>query len=414
MRVLVVLALPIMFAGMAYGQGSTYGPIGFGLPVRSGSATIDALGGTGLALRGSRFINDQNPADWTWLTEARFGAAIKYDYISATQGTGQDVQQGVKFTSLAFGAPIWRAIGASFALGYEPLTDASNQIDETDSLLGTRQYLIKGGANVLFGGVAAQPLTGLALGARFDYLTGNIRHLAQVSFVDTAAGSGEFERDYLFHGVRGTFGIELIGDSIASALRGLTIGATYSLATNLTSTNETIITPTSSSLDTTIDTAGVGHYPAAFAAGISYNLSRRYRAEADYFSQNFSTAYVYSPTPISGDPLLNTSNRISVAVERLANVTGEFGTSFGIDRWALRLGFSYATLPEYPVGSGGVHEFALSAGTGIPVSLATMLNLSIVAGQRLPAVTGMAPKENFVRIGADVSFSETWFVPTPR
>ena len=398
-----------------HAQGSTYGPIGFGVPLRTGNATIDAMGGAGLALRGSRTINDENPADWTWLTEARFAVALKYDYIAATQpGFAQDVQQGVKVASAVFGAPIWKTIGASFAVGYVPLTDASNQINEVDSVIGTRQYSIKGGANLLFAGFAAQPIQGISLGARLDYLTGNIRHLDEVSFKDSTAGSGEFERDYLFNGVRGTFGLELIGDSVGGFLSGFTIGATYSLATNLTSTNETVITPISSSLDTTIDTAGVGRYPASFAAGISYRLSRRYRAEADYFLQDFSTAYVYSPTAISGDPLLHSSNRISVGIERRPNVKGEFGTSFGLDRWGLRFGFSYATLPEYPTGSGGVHELSLSAGAGIPISLESMLNLSVVAGQRVPVSSAAAPKENFVRIGADVSFSESWFVPTPR
>ena len=245
-------------------------------------------------------------------------------------------------------------------------------------------------------------------------MTGDIRHIGQVVFSDSEAGNGTFEQDYLFYGLRPTFGIEIIGDSIADALNGITFGASYSLATNLTSTQEQIITPTSSNLDTTLQTGGVGRYPAALSAGLSFHLSRRWRAEADYFSQNFSGAYMYSPQAISGDPLLTSSNRFAFGLERQPNLSGEFGPSTGMSRWALRLGFSFGTLPVIPTGSGGVREYAASAGVGIPISLETMLDLSLAVGQNTPLTGANMPKDTFIRLGMDVSFAETWFVPTRR
>ncbi|HET6401113.1 MAG TPA: hypothetical protein VFH95_06905 [Candidatus Kapabacteria bacterium] len=412
MRWALLALFVLAFAKTGRSQGSPYDEIGFGLPVRSANATIDALGGTGVALSGTRTINDLNPADWTWLDNARFGAAIRYNYISATLAGTQDLQQNVQFSGVDFGAPIWKPIRLSFALGYEPLTDASNEIQDT-SAPGPRNYVSRGGTNLVFLGFAARPLSAIALGARLDYITGDIRHLDQVNFTDTAAAGGQFERDYLFNGLRPTFGIQLIGDSISPGLAGLVIGASYSPPTHLTSTIETINTPVSSTIDSTIDSGGVGRYPAAFSVGISFHLSRRYRAEADYFMQDFSTAYLFSPTVISGDSLLRASNRIAIGIERLPNLDGEFGESFGLDRWGLRLGFSYGTLPVN-VGGSGVREFALSGGFGIPVSFQTLLNLSVVAGQRIPITSGTAPNETFVRLGADVSFSEQWFVPTRR
>ncbi len=408
---LCIAAFVILGTGTVRAQGSPYDVIGFGLPVRTGNATIDAMGGVGVALEGIRTVNDLNQADWTWLDQARFGAGLRYDYVNAIRAGNSDVQSNVKFTSASFGAPMWNVIHAAFALGYEPLTDASNQMNLYDPLVGTRTYVSRGGTNLIYGGLAARPIPAISLGARLDYISGDIRHLDQVSFIDTAAGSGEFERDYFFNGLRGTFGIQLIGDSLG--LRGLTLGAVYSLATNLNSTQETIVTPLNTTLDTTLDVAGVGYYPAALSAGISYHLSRRYRMEADYFSQDFSNAYVYAPHATSGDSLLRSSNRIAVGIERLPNVRGEYGTSFGFDRWGLRLGLSYGILPVNPAGSG-VREFALSGGVGIPISLESLLNLSIAAGQRIPITSGASPNETFVRIGADVSFSETWFVPTPQ
>ncbi len=401
----------VIAAQGAFAQGSPYDAIGFGLPVRSGSATIDALGGTGVAMEGTRIVNELNPALWTWLSKARFDAAMRFDYTSAQLGTAQDAQHNYHFSGAAFGAPIWAPINAAMAIGYVPLTDASNQIHDS-SAAGNQTYIVRGGTNLVFLGFSARPVPEVALGARLDLITGDIRHLGQVSFADTTAASGEFERDYFYQGLRPTFGFEFIGDSIG--WNGLSIGATYSLASNLTATRETITTPTSSSLDTTIDSSGIGRYPAAFSAGISIHLSRRYRAEADYSLQDFSSAYVFAPKSGGvGDSLLRSSNRISFGIERLANVSGEYGTSFGMDRWALRLGLSYGTLPIMPNNSI-VREFSLSAGVGIPISFETLLNLSFVGGQRIPQVANAAPKETFLRLGADVSFSEQWFVPTRR
>ncbi len=418
----IVVLFLLAFSKMGHAQGSPYDNIGFGLPVRSGNAVEDALGGTGVAMDASRTVNDLNPADWTWITRTRFGASLHYDLSNATQpGYSQDVQQNIQFSGASFAAPVWNQMHAVISLGYVPLTNASNDINITDST-GTRNYIIRGGTNLVFGGVAARPIPSLAFGARLDLVTGDIRHIDEVTYTDTTAGTGQFERDYIFYGVRPTLGFEIIGDSIADALSGVMIGASYSFATKLNSTYETITTPITSTLDTTVDEGGVGRYPASLSAGISVHLSRRYRAEADYFAQNFSSAYVYAPQAISSDTVLGSSNRIAVGIERLPNVSGEFGSSSGFDRWGLRLGFSYCKLPIlpptnirlYPSGTGGINELSVSAGFGIPISLETLLNLSVVAGQRQPVNTGSAPKETFVRIGADVSFSEQWFVPMRR
>jgi len=403
----------LAFISTGHAQGSPYDVIGFGLPIRSGNAVTEALGGTGVALDGNRVVNDLNPADWTWITRARFGASLRYDYDNATLGGVNDLQQNVQFSGASFAAPVWSRLNATIALGYVPLTNASNNINITDSL-GTRNYVIRGGTNLVFAGVAARPVPAIALGARLDLVTGDIRHIGQLTPTDSTAGVGQFERDYLFYGVRPTFGIEIIGDSISNALSGITIGASYSFATNLNSTNEQIITPVASTLDTTLESSGVGRYPAALSAGISFHLSRRYRVEADYFLQDFSSAYLYSPQAISGDSMLRSSNRISFGIERVPNLNNEYGSATGFDKWALRLGFSYGALPINPVGSGGINELSISGGVGIPISFESLLNLSVVAGRRQPVNAGTAPNETFLRLGADVSFSENWFTPTRR
>ena len=131
-------------AQISWYGGSAYDNIGFGLPTRSGNAVTDALGGTGVALNGSRIVNELNPADWTWITQARFGVSLSYDYVNAAQGPSQDVQQNVQFGGGTFAAPIYEPLNAVIAVGYLPITDANNETVVNDSL-GARTYYSRGG-----------------------------------------------------------------------------------------------------------------------------------------------------------------------------------------------------------------------------------------------------------------------------
>lgn len=406
------VALCVSQSSLLRAQGSSYNFIGFGLPVRSANPTIEGLGGAGAALRGTRTINDLNPADWTWLARARFGVSLDFNYTSAQLADLSETQHNIGFEGLTFGVPFWSQQSAALALGYVPLTNAGGEIIKSDSN-AEQTSVRKGGANMLFVGFAIRPFPALSFGARADLITGNIRHQISLA-VANSTDSAEYERDYIFNGLRPTFGIQLIGDSLSDGLRGLTIGASYSLQTSLSSTRETIITPTLTSLDTTIDEDATGKYPASLIAGISYAFSHRYRAEADYATQNFESAYAFPETDVTRNTAFGATNRLSFGVERLPNVAGEFGTSFGLDRWGLRLGFEYAQLPYTSRESTTtLTELALSAGVGVPLGSESMLDVSLTAGQRSPG-TSSAPKENFIRLGAGVSLSDRWFVPLRR
>jgi hypothetical protein len=405
----IVCALLMAFSQIAAAQGSSYNLIGFGTPVVGSDPVSGALGGAASALVGTRSVNTTNPADWTWLTRTRFETALRYEYDKQELGAAHGAVHNVHFSGFTFAAPFWSDLNGVLSAGYIPLTDAGSEIAVTDSL-GSRTYRSSGGANAAFIGAAIRPAKMLAVGARLDLITGNIRHQDNVVFTDPSVASSTFERDYFFHGLRPTIGLQFIGDSVN--VSGLTIGASFSPATSLVSTRESIFTP-NTGVDTTVGLDADGKYPAAIAVGASMRFGNRYMAVADYSMQDFTSSLLYGPAGTS-DPSGAAGSRVSVGLERRANVAGEFGTSYGMDTWALRLGFYFSTLPVEPVGSGGVNEMALSAGVGVPVGLESMLNLMATFGQRTPATANSAPKESFLRLGASISLSERWFVPTRR
>ena len=393
-------------------QGSVYDLIGFGTPVPSRNPAIEAMGGSGTALLGSRTINDMNPADWTSIARARFETSFGFHYADDQQGLSQTVSTNVQFQGFSFAVPFWSDYQATIGIGYIPLTNASARLMQNDSM-ASQVFLSKGGVNVGFLGAAIRPVPALAVGARLDLVLGNIRHVDQVAFNDANAEAGQFERDYIFHALRPTLGLEVIGDSI-SGLNGFTLGASFSPGVQLSSTNSTIITPLSTTLDTTIDATGYGYYPNSLNVGLSWHSAGRFMIEGDYLSQNYSKAFLYSTDANATDPTLRNSTRMSLGITRAPNMAGEYGTSFGIDQWALRLGAYFYQLPFQPAGTGGINELAGTAGVGVPISFESMINISAVLGSRQPVNAGTAPKELFFRLGVSLSLSDRWFVPMRR
>ncbi|MDP4219172.1 MAG: hypothetical protein Q8916_09665 [Bacteroidota bacterium] len=421
---LAIAACLVAWSGSLYAQGSPYDFIGFGDPVTTQSPRMEGLAGAGVASTESRTINDMNPAAWSMLTRARIEARLGFAYDKSDLGSSEGIQRIVKFSGASFATALWEKQKIGFALGFAPLTNADAQTQQTDTL-GTTIYKREGGLSQLYIGLSVQPVSALNIGARADFLFGNLRTISQADVSQGLETSpGVFQREYSMAGFRGTFGFLLTLDTLFSELKGLTIGGAFSTGSSLSSKQRTLVTPINSSLDSTIETVGYGYYPALIRLGIATRFGDRYRAEADISGQDFSTASFYSLTStVAGDPNLGASNRYSFGVERLP-IMGE--EAKGVPFWertGIRLGGSYATLPfrpsdltkpSDPSAKTSVTELSFSAGLGLPLNLESLFDFSVTLGVRNPAVTGAAPKEFFFKMGASISLSEKWFVPLRR
>lgn len=414
----------MMCSTSLFAQGSPYYFIGFGDPVVTQSARMQGLAGSAVASTESRAINDLNPAAWSMMTRARIEARLGFAYTKTSIGENQGTKRIVKFGGASFGTPLWEKFRIGFALGFAPLTDADAETQQVDTL-GTTTINREGGLSQLYMGLSMQPISALNIGARADFLFGNLRSIIQT---DISHGEqtipGVFQREYALAGVRGTFGFLLTLDTLFSELKGLTIGGAFSTGSSLSSKQRTIVTPTNSLLDSTIEKEGFGSYPSMIRLGIASRLGDRYRIEADITGQDFSTATVYSPTSsFTGDPNLSASNRYSLGFERLPIMGEESkGLSFW-DKVGIRFGASYATLPFLPPdltkpsdpnAKTKVNEMSFSTGVGIPMNLESILDFSATLGIRSPAITNASPKDFFFKLGASISLSEKWFVPLRR
>ncbi len=415
-RIFGFVLISVLCSGNAFAQGSPYDLIGFGDPVISEAARMEGIEGSGVALTDSRTINDINPAALSMLTRARIEARLGFFYDRSTLGSEQSVQRIVKFAGASFATSLWEKERIGFALGFAPLTNADAETKQTDSGIGTTIYRREGGLSQLYLGLSARPFAALNIGARADFLFGNLRVISQ-SDVSQGEGTtpGVFQREYSEAGVRGTFGFLLTLDTLLPELKGLTIGGVFSTGSSLSSKKRTIVTPVNSLLDSTIEVEGFGYYPSLIRLGIATRFGDRYRIEADISGQDFSTASLYSSTKaVSGDPNLGPSNRYSIGIERLP-IMGDEAKGIGFwERTGIRMGASYATLPFRPDTKMTVSEISVSAGLGLPMNYESLFDFSVSAGIRTPQITGGAPKDFFMKMGASISLSEKWFVPLRR
>lgn len=404
----IIIAAPIT----TFAQESMYSLLGLGERIPTTNPRLEGLAGSGTALQDGRTINDINPAAWSWLLRTRLEARISYTTNETTFGDQTTLLHHVRLNGFAFASPFSDAIKGSFAIGFNPVSYGNYSILKYDSVNSTL-YERQGGISQLFLGAAARPHSSIALGARLDVLFGNASARSQVTPLNDFAVVSVFERKYAVNGVRGTFGFSFAADSLVPELKGMTLAASYSTAAPLTITRRTLLQPTNSALDSTIEEKGYSEYPAVLTFGIGSRFGDRYRAEFDYSTQDLSNTTAFSPTETwTPDPRLTNGSRYSVGIERLSLMGEEGRNAKFFDRLGLRLGFSYATLPYKPDTRTDVSEMAASLGFNIPMGLETMFDFSVTLGQRTPADADLLPKENFIRIGASLSLSERWFTPS--
>lgn len=414
MQKVVVISLITLFAGRLAAQGSPYNFIGFGEPVAGVNPRTEALSNAAIALTEPRTVSELNPALWSWITRTRFEARLNMTTSQSEFGGSTGLQHIVKLGGFAFGAALNDRYGVGLALGMSPLTHADAEALTTDSL-GTTNYKREGGVSQLYFGFAARPASGLGLGARFDYLFGNLRQLAQSNPSTAGSTSSVFDREYSVSGLRGTFGLAVSIDSFVRDLRGLTLGASYSTQGSLNSMKRNIFTPINSVLDTTIEIAGRGIFPAEIKLGLSTRFGDRYRVEGSYTTSDYSTASFFSlAEPVAGDMQLGKLQRFAFGIERLPRMGDEGKGVNVLERAGLRLGFAFATLPFLPDQASKVTETSASFGFSLPINLESLLDFAITGGIRTPEAPSAGPKDTFLKLSAAISLGERWFAPLRR
>ena len=292
---LLVLCPVLAHGQVAYGTYTPYSIYGVGDLSQPGSAYNKTMGGTGVALRNTRYLNLVNPAAVT----ARDTLAFMADFSLYTDNKMFE-QQGIKSASntfnindLAMSFPIWRS--SAMMVGVMPYSDTGfgySFIYTDPDLIGHTGNIVYSatGEGSLYKAFAAAGVTffkRLSLGVQWNYYFGNIEKVYSTTFDDAS-----------YNGIlNGTTG-KLAGSGFKFGFQyeqpigtkySMTVGATYTTAVNLKGTMESYRYSSASAVSDPlfykVETMGKDNkvkLASELAVGISFLEKGRWVATFDY------------------------------------------------------------------------------------------------------------------------------------
>lgn len=396
----------LLFQQALHAGGPTYSRYGLGDLMYFGSNRTDALGGASIGLLGDGFINRLNPAGLAKISFTRISGSFEYQNFSSTDGQSSGKFARGQFNGLALAIPISTPHGIVLSIDATPYSTVNyatkivDIVDDVSAIRSTQTFYGSGGLNSFNLALSYQPTPWLSLGAKFNYLFGATRQIAQIDFESPLTDS-DVHTNRFFSGQGATIGAIYsgFGEHFASpSLTPLTFGMVISTPARLKARDERIVYFPNQDFDTTNTLSSSANIPLSVGAGLSYLFSSRYLLVGDVFTQNWNgTNFLGSPAVELGR-----RTRVGMGFEALP----ERSPTDYFSRLHFRLGFYYHST-YYKLGES-INEFAGTAGVGLPIGPDARLNLGIQYGVRGTTANGLQ-KDTILRITASVSASEVWF-----
>lgn len=393
--------------------GSTYSRFGLG-DVRYGySAQALALGGGGVAMRSSSAVDPLNPAGWSSISRTRYAVGALYEGFSASDATSSTFLSSAEFGGAMIAVPVAPSSGIVFAAGITPVTRV-NYNTVAPSSQGALSYNLRfrgsGGLSAAQAGLSASVNDELQLGAKFQYYFGTIHHVVEQTFATTDNSDATVDRSNQAHGVGGTVGVIYDGLTRAFGLgetQRLSIGATFSTGSSLTTSRDDFLTYVNGGVttrDTAVVASGSARYPLAYAFGLAY-AADRVVVTADLQRQLWDD---YTEDGVHPAELRN-SLRLSAGVELMPKRDPAAPYH---QRMSYRAGAFYHQT-AYRVNAEPINETGVSAGFSIPVTGETRFHVGGEYAVRGTTDLGLQ-KDHILRLSFTVTGGEMWFVHPPE
>jgi hypothetical protein len=254
------------------------------------------MANTGVSLSSFRFMYHANPASYVKLQDKFFAfemtgrlKAVNYvgKPIASTTGTSTDLQ----IAKLAVAAKVKPWWGAS--IGLLPYSSSNYSFFTTKGVVGDLQYNMdayykgSGGLHKAYFANAFQVTKNLSAGIEAGYIFGSMQQVETLDASDLTGSTISTTSDrYLRNGVfKG--GLQYEG-KLADKWK-LSLGATASNKTRLTSTNYVTVVNGSSTVVSDKNLGSSTFYlPVSYAVGGSINYNRKFTIAADYQRQNWN------------------------------------------------------------------------------------------------------------------------------
>ena len=420
MTVLLAVSATFVAHGQAAGTYTPYSIYGVGDLAQPGSSVSKTMGGVGVALRNNRYLNLINPAAVT----ARDSLAFMADF-SLYNDNKIFQQAGVRSASntfnigdLAMSFPIWRSSAMMVGIMPYSTTGFGYSFDYTDpDLIGRTGGITysAAGSGSLYKAFAAAGVTffkRLSLGAQWNFIFGNIEKTYTSTFNDAS-----------YNGVlNGTSG-KITGSSFKFGLQyeqnlgpkhSLTVGATYTTATQLRGTMESYRFSSGLAASDTLfykmEQLGQDSkvkLASELAVGISFQEKGRWVIAFDYSRSDWTGCGLDVSRGFTANKIFS------------ATTTESFRAGFEIvpNRNDIRYYFNHVA---YRVGAYHKKEYYLLNGnqvasTGITLGLTLPivnnyngLTLGVDFGQR-GSLSGEMIRERYVNFSIGFNLFDIWF-----
>lgn len=421
-RTLQVIALIFILISPVQGQTNTdspYSRFGVGTLSPPGFERNRAMGGIGLAMRDSNYINYLNPASYASQASSSFlfdfGITAHYTYTQSSKMN--DTYYGANFDHLALSFPItkWWSVSA----GVRPYSKVGYSIivEDFNEDIGFIDYVYSGngGLNQLFLGTAFELFDGFSLGANFKYIFGSIDLTRSVDFPRqdffsyTEVESRTIVNDFLIElglqytqrlGERSNLTLGVIFDNksrISAENRVVKKNTFPGSANNIN--DSTQVTPLYILEEST--TKGNIVIPFNIGVGLSYHFNEKILIGIDYYQQDWTNTTFFN----SNEPLTK-SNHYHGGVEYVPDYKALRGYH---KRMAYRAG-GYFENSYLKLQDEQLKDYGISFGVGLPLrNTRSTFNLAFNAGRRGTLENNLI-RENYMFLSFSVTLYDFWFM----
>lgn len=400
----------------ALGTYTPYSLFGIGEISRQGTAVNRGMGGIGVGVRDNRFINYLNPAAITERDTLAFMLDFGVDQKNFynTDGQAKSAFNTFNMRNIILTTPIYKK--SALMIGITPYSnigykfEATEQNNELVAQFGDIKYQKygEGSINQFFVGAAMNMFKNFSLGAEFIYYFGALDRYSNIIFnSDGSARNVKTGWDYSLGAVSSKIGVQYFGNIGKKKDMKLTVGATYSLKTNLKGEMTRFAY---ASADSGIDT--VQHdvnsnakisIPSEFEFGISVKKRDKWLVGFDYRRQDW-TGNGFMET--SKDFIPASANSYKLGFEYIPN---KYDIRYYMKRVTYRIG-AYYDQSYVKLGTHQVNAAGFTLGMSLPIyRWYNAVNVAVDMGQR-GSLKGPGVRERYVQFFINISLHDIWFV----
>ena len=414
----VIVCLPII----SFAQQNTISPYsayGIGEVQNQGFALNNSLGGLGVALRSTNFLNPMNPASLSALSQTAFDAGISGSALFLSDANLSQEYFSSTMSYLSLGFPIKEGFGISGGLlpytfqGYE-LKQNFKFSDETDSLDYSINHSGSGGLNRVYANIGVELLEGLSVGATGSMIFGTLNQQRDLIFEDEFVLNRRDHNSYYVRDYTYDVGLQFRKNIVD---KYFTLGLTYCPQFNLNASNKGAIYTydIESDFEYIRDTVQViGTFtnglilPKSFAAGIALGKTDNWFVSAEYDFKEWSQMRLFGET----DENIRNASQYKVGLWWTPNLQDVY------NYWSTvqyRVGFNYNTgflsvsAFDNQESKTDINDLSLSFGLGLPMKRSkTTTNIGVQLGKRGTIDSGLV-EEKYIKFHVAFTFNDKWF-----